>query len=89
MIIRESKDAFIMIEQHHHASISGYLFNQLKADYVPNEYKSMAYAINNHDRGWIPFDKVPLWNDAKNLPFSFIDFPTPLKTVLYNSTFAG
>src|SRR5690625_2713457 len=87
MIIRETKDAYILIEQHHHASISGYLFNQLKSRYKPDTsfIPSISFAIDNHDRGWIPFDYAPIWNDAKNSPFSFIDLPVAIKAVLYKN----
>src|SRR5690625_4939597 len=83
MIIRENDHSFIMIEQHHHAEISGYLFQQLSERFLLSKYHSLHYAIVNHDCGWIPFDDMPIWNDVKNQPYSFIDFPISFKTVLY------
>jgi len=85
MIIREEEEAFIAIEQHFHASISGYLFNQLKTNFSPKASDSLEYAIINHDCGWIPFDYAPIWNDTKNHPFSFIDYPIALKAVVYKN----
>lgn len=84
MIIRERNDAFIMIKQHDHAQMSKHLFQHLHDHLLPREcYSSIEYAIAQHDCGWIPFDNAPFWNDEKNSPFSFTNFPTEPKTVLY------
>lgn len=83
MIIRENEDFFILIEQHHHATISSYLFQQLNESILPSNFHSLNEAILNHDYGWIPFDRTPIWNDTKSRPYSFIDFPISFKTILY------
>lgn len=86
MIIRERIDSFVMIDQHHHASISGELFEQIASYFslrtLPH-YEAIRYAIYYHDVGWNPFDASPLWNDAKQEPLSFISYPNTIKSVLY------
>lgn len=85
MIVKERKDDFVMIEQHEHAKLSGHLFCHLKKEYKPSKtfVSAVQYAIYNHDYGWIPFDKAPFWNDEQNSPYSFINFPTAPKAILY------
>lgn len=85
MIVRERNDQFVMIEQHHHASISGMLFTYLKEDFVTdlNWKDDIEFAIFQHDCGWVPFDKAPFWDDKGNAPYSFTNFPKKPKTVLY------
>lgn len=87
LIIRERKKDFIFIEQHHHATISGKLYTFLKDEYVPQSPwgKAIEYAINHHDRGWIPFDQTPFWNDKEQVPYDFTHFPAAPKTVLYKT----
>jgi len=88
MIIRERIDSFVMIDQHHHASISGELFEQIASYFslctLPH-YEAIRYAIYYHDVGWNPFDASPLWNDAKQEPLSFISYPNSIKSVLYQN----
>lgn len=85
MIVRERNDSFVMIEQHHHAEISANLMKRWNNSSLIKDpmYSSIMYAIANHDLGWMEFDKQPFWNDKKKAPYTFIDFPTPTKSVLY------
>lgn len=85
MIIRENEQAFLFIRQHHHAIIAEQIITKLSAYFFPEHSlkSSVRYAIRMHDCGWIPFDQAPFWNAEKNAPYSFIDYPTPIKTVLY------
>lgn len=85
MIIREKGQAFLMYRQHDHAIISEQVIARLKADFFPLHplNDSVLYAIKMHDFGWIRFDEAPFWNDLKQEPYSFIDFPNTVKTVLY------
>lgn len=86
MIVREYEDRFILIEQDHHARISGDIMKQLKSElFLGEEWRrSVEYAISNHDLGWKSFDLEPFWNDQAKKPYSFIDFPAMLKTALYS-----
>ncbi|MGM8211203.1 DUF3891 family protein [Virgibacillus sp. W0430] len=88
MIIRDSVDSFIMIEQHNHAHLAKDIAEKWKEipRYTKNQPKaSVMYAIGNHDRGWQAFDKAPFWNDRKKRPFTFIDLPLSVKAVLYTN----
>lgn len=87
MIVRERNDQFVMIEQHHHASISGKLFTYLKEDFLPESKwkEDIEFAIFHHDCGWIPFDEAPFWDDKSNTPYSFTSLPKAPKTVLYEN----
>lgn len=85
MIVRENEHEFIMIKQHDHALISEQIITEFKDEFLPiDEMKpSVFYAIKMHDVGWKYFDQEPFWNDEKHCPYSFIDFPNVVKTVLY------
>lgn len=85
MIVREREKHFVMIEQHHHAQLAGKLFLQLHDEFLPSKQwrEDIFYAIFEHDCGWIHFDDVPFWNDGKNIPYDFNEFPIGPKIVLY------
>lgn len=80
MIMRETEDHFIMIEQDKHARLS----EEIMKDWISNDLpKSVQTAIALHDYGWKYFDKQPMWNDRMNVPYDFIDFPLAPKLVIY------
>lgn len=86
MIVREEADAFVMIEQDHHAVISGILYDNLSSRFTIRDeatHHAIRDAIYHHDIGWIPFDVTPLWDDQNKAPYSFITLPNTIKTVLY------
>lgn len=87
MIVRNRMDEFVMIEQDHHARISGEIFSYWKSDYLKSEKlnQSVLYAVTKHDCGWKMIDRQPFWNDKKQAPYTFIDFPSPAKTLIYRS----
>ncbi|HEY9576467.1 MAG TPA: DUF3891 family protein [Pseudobacillus sp.] len=85
MIVRERKNDFVLIEQDNHAQVSGSIMAYWRASlfYGPEFRRSVEYAISQHDCGWKPFDKQPFWNDKKQAPYTFIDFPQLSKIALY------
>lgn len=85
MIVRESDESYIMITQHDHAKISGDIAQQWDKKYLKSERHQfeLVQGIYEHDLGWIPVDSAPMWNDNKQKPYSFIDFPAPPKMVHY------
>lgn len=85
MIIRQYKNVFTFINQHDHAAVSEKIVLGISKQYFPDDkFKDSAiYAVRMHDCGWSSFDKAPMWNDKANHPYSFIDYPIPIKTVLY------
>src|SRR5699024_2142652 len=40
-------------------------------------------AIHYHDYGWRLIDMQPFWNDWKQAPYAFTDFPTMSKIIFY------
>ncbi len=88
MIVRERENSFVMIEQHHHATISGKLFDGIKeelSEAYKNHKKSIHLAVYLHDVGWAPFDASPIWQDDKIRPYDFITLPNTIKSVLYKN----
>ncbi|MFC3041722.1 DUF3891 family protein [Virgibacillus xinjiangensis] len=85
MIIREHDNDFVLVEQHHHAKLSGEIMERWKDNLFEGKGRkeSVLYAIEQHDLGWKEFDKQPFWNDAKQEPFTFTDFPIHPKVILY------
>lgn len=85
MIIRETENHFICIEQDHHAHLAKEVIKQWKDILLKNEplKEDVLYAVEQHDVGWHAFDKQPLWNDVTNAPYTFIDLPLLIKTILY------
>ncbi|WP_377889717.1 DUF3891 family protein [Alkalihalobacillus sp. R86527] len=85
MIVYEQNDSYVMIRQHEHALLSGQLASKLDRDYWPDlSYQhDVLYAIHHHDRGWKSLDEVPIWNDGDQIPFSFMDYPLPIKLDYY------
>ena len=85
MIVYERRNDFVMFEQHRHGMLSGDLAQHCQdsflgtARYIPE----LQTAISQHDLAWVGLDAIPLWNDAKYSPFSFIDLPSSLKIPHY------
>lgn len=84
MIVRETEHAFFMTTQHEHAQLSGRISAFMQERLFGESYRSEVHlAIQEHDRGWIRLDEVPIWNDRKHAPYSMIDYPLLPKLILY------
>ncbi|PKR77469.1 DUF3891 domain-containing protein [Halalkalibacillus sediminis] len=85
MIVQEYDKYFIMIDQHEHALISGEFAKRWGSQYFIGEDRrsQVELAIAEHDRAWIPLDQSPSWNDEKDAPHSFMDYPTEPKVIYY------
>ncbi len=85
MIVRERKDSFILIEQNCHGLLAEQIMSNWKKELFPGTAvrQSVLTAIRLHDVGWAPFDQQPFWNDGKQAPYRFTDFPLRSKIVLY------
>lgn len=81
MIVRESSDGFILIEQHEHALVSGEFAKRWRDE--PRPLRSTLYAVSQHDLAWKPLDKEILWNKEKDRPCSFVDYPAEPKVRAY------
>lgn len=85
MIIYERTDSFIMIPQHEHAKISGEFAHNWNDKYFQGieRKEEVVLAVREHDRGWIDLDAAPLWNQEKQKPYSFMDYPLEPKLAYY------
>jgi hypothetical protein len=77
VIVREQPDGFLLFEQHEHALISGEF--ALRWGEMLDPLESTLYAIVNHDLAWRELDQDVLWNEEKDRPYSFVDYPLDLK----------
>ncbi|CAM3806139.1 MULTISPECIES: DUF3891 family protein [Bacillus cereus group] len=86
MIFREKNEKeMILIRQHDHGFLAGEIASYIKDDFFEEKlyFKESINAIYEHDRGWIGLDKVPILNDEKNIPYTFMDCPSSLRFVFY------
>lgn len=84
MIVRETKEYYVMTTQHDHAKVSGEISRWfLENLFIGSNIKEVVLAIEQHDRGWIRLDYTPIWNDRNGLPFSFMDYPLLPKLLSY------
>jgi len=85
LIVREENDRFVCIEQNHHAHLAKEMMMKWKLAYLSEDplADSVLYAIEQHDVGWDYFDKQPFWNDKLKRPYTFIDLPLLIKTIVY------
>ncbi|PEB50495.1 serine hydroxymethyltransferase [Bacillus pseudomycoides] len=85
MIIRNKKEELILIRQHDHGFLAGEIAKNMKGDLFEDGFylKECIAAIYEHDRGWIGLDKTPIWNDARGVPYTFMDCPSSLRFVFY------
>ncbi|CAM4349819.1 DUF3891 family protein [Paenibacillus alkaliterrae] len=86
MIVYETENAFILIAQHDHARVSGDLVSAWRDELFINcgLREELIYAAYEHDRSWIDLDRIPIWNDAVNSPFSFRDYPGNIRFFFYS-----
>ncbi|WP_421385198.1 DUF3891 family protein [Bacillus salacetis] len=85
MIIRETKDSFIMIRQDDHARLSGYIAKNFSKEILASShfFEDVITAACQHDRGWIGLDETPVLNDRSKVPYSFSDYPLLPKLAFY------
>jgi Protein of unknown function (DUF3891) len=77
MIVRGRQDYFLLFGQHEHALMAGELARRWGDG--PRPFESTVYAVVNHDLAWREPDREVLWNEAKDRPYSFMDYPLHLK----------
>lgn len=85
MIVRETPASFHYITQHDHARLAGVLIEHWQPRYFEGAARrpEVELAVQQHDRGWIPLDAAPRWNEQTRAPYSFLDFPTEPKVRHY------
>ena len=77
MIVRERPDSFLLFGQHEHALIAGEFARRWGEGPLP--FESTVYAVANHDLAWRELDRDVQWNEEKDRPYSFMDYPLNLK----------
>lgn len=77
MIVRETPDRFILINQNDHAHVAGILAAHWHADYFPGPERraSVELAVHHHDLAWILPDQHEAWDAGNQRYYSFVDFP--------------
>ncbi|HEX8426850.1 DUF3891 family protein [Hymenobacter sp.] len=85
MIVRETPASFYYISQHDHARVAGVLIEHWQPEYFEGAAlrPEVELAVQQHDRGWIPLDAAPRWNEQHHAPYSFLDFPAEPKVRHY------
>lgn len=95
MIIRETKDSFVLVQQHDHAAFSGeaaarfqdrfYMMEKVEeSPGMPAVTKeTIELGVTEHDRGWIRPDDTPIWDDHLHAPYSFNEYPLLPKVTFY------
>jgi Protein of unknown function (DUF3891) len=77
VIVRDRPDTFLLFEQHEHALVAGEFARRWRER--PSPFESTVYAVANHDLAWREPDREVLWNEEKDRPRSFLDYPLDLK----------
>ncbi|CAA9402371.1 hypothetical protein AVDCRST_MAG82-281 [uncultured Rubrobacteraceae bacterium] len=67
----------MLFGQHEHALIAGEFARRWGEG--PSPFESTVYAVANHDLAWRGPDREVLWNEEKDRPYSFLDYPLDLK----------
>jgi hypothetical protein len=77
MIVRERPDSFLLFGQHEHGLMAGEFARRWGggAGRGPEPFGSTVYAVANHDAAWREHDGEVLWNEEKDRPYSFMDYP--------------
>lgn len=77
MIVREQPDTFLLFGQHEHALMAGEFARRWGKS--PTPFDSTVYAVANHDLAWLEPDQEVLWNEERDRPYSFVDYPLERK----------
>ena len=81
MIVRELPDSFVLIRQHDHALASGEFARRWRNPPRPRD--STLFAVAQHDAAWKGPDASVLWNEERDRPHSFADYPVEPKVRAY------
>ncbi len=81
MIVRDSGDGFLLVEQYEHAKVSGEFARHFAGE--PRPLESTLYAINEHDLAWKELDRKVIWDTEKEKPCNFTEYPLPQRIEAY------
>lgn len=73
----------MLFGQHEHALVSGEFARYWDADI---EFRDATLlAIANHDLAWRPLDREVSWDEERDRPYSFVDYPVEQKLQAYTA----
>ncbi|KGP71425.1 DUF3891 family protein [Pontibacillus yanchengensis] len=86
MIVLKHRNELVLFEQHYHGLASGVMAHKWKDKnfLAPHLREEVEYAVSFHDRGWMPLDQKPLWDQANHQPYSFYNYPMREKMERYH-----
>lgn len=67
----------MLFGQHEHALMAGEFARRWGKS--PTPFESTVYAVANHDLAWLEPDREVMWNEEKDRPYSFVDYPLERK----------
>ncbi len=86
MIVRKRENHFILVKQHDHGLVAGEIAAHINEPIRP--LAKTLYAISHHDIGWGELDRTIRWNEEKNRPYDFYDYPLLPKLEAYSKGIA-
>jgi hypothetical protein len=88
MLHRDDPNGFTVITQPAHAWVSGQLArawgSRRFGTFYP--YEEMCLAAEQHDIGWLEWERAPTLNLKTGRPHSFMDLPVPDHTTMWSSS---
>jgi len=89
MIRRELKNGWVLFTQNDHAVLAGDIMKYWGNNrFSPIERtKDVLYAINNHDSGWIEWDKHPEINMENHYPANFMEMSSEQQSQIWTESF--
>ncbi|MBA4603772.1 DUF3891 family protein [Thermoactinomyces mirandus] len=86
MIVRKRGNYFILVKQHDHGLVAGEIAAHINEPIQP--LAKTLFAISHHDVGWEELDQTIRWNEEKNRPYDFQDYPLLPKLEAYTQGIA-
>jgi hypothetical protein len=81
VIVREEQGSFVLVRQHDHALASGEIARRWRDSPRPRD--STLFAVAQHDASWQGPDASVLWNEERDRPYSFAEYPAERKVRAY------
>jgi hypothetical protein len=85
MIVRDDRDAFLLITQPDHAHLAETIVAAVRSE-APLDgaaRRAILLATREHDNGWIEVDAMPTVEPATGRPSDFMSGPAPMKHELW------
>ncbi len=85
MLVQVRSDHLFLIQQHHHALLSGTLASAwcgIPPEIAPLPF-AVIFAIALHDLAWLDVDQTPLFDPQSGQPYPFTTYPLATKLAHY------